>query len=256
MAENPAAAPRDPGKLHGFVRLVLALLGVAGLVSGTVGVFVVNRDFGPIALLVIGALLLLVGGFGWLPRLKWNDKEVDFTAAARVGNIVADHAENLPQSEVDGLINELSNVSPAVSEPVLRAMRNQELMLNGLRASLPEGVTSFWEEDVLEAFPLLGDRRRVDGLLVKNGKRVLVEARPSGELPVLLWDTVKKMGVIDDSLVGGLLLAPRVTPSNRERYEALGWTVSVVDPLNIDTAALKTDVWRAFNPNYDRLPAQ
>lgn len=244
-ARKAAKPKRDQSTLHGFIRSLLVLLGVAGLGAGAVAVFIVNRDFSPIALLAVGALLLLVGGAGRLPRFKWEGTEVDFTAA--LGDVVSRHVEDLPRSDADALVNELRDVSPAASEPVLRAMRAQDLALEALWGSLPAGV-KVTAKDSVGTYPPLG-ARKVDGLLENaDGKRLLVEFRASGTLPPSLLNAIQEASALDDSLLGGLLLtSKRPREGARLLYEEVGWKVHVVDPADMDTAALKTAVWAAFS---------
>ncbi|UVJ39013.1 hypothetical protein [Arthrobacter sp. CJ23] len=237
----------DPSKLHGFARFVAGLVGFTVLYAGVTGVFTIGRDWGPIALLVVGAIFLLVALAGRLPRLKWEGKEVEWPAA-EVGDVIADHAEDLPAAERDALLDDLSRISPEAAGPVMRAVLNEAQILHHVWKTLPPGVELLTEEDALRLYPQTGGQFG-DGLLQDaSGKRVILEARGSGRLPASLLTNVERIRQNDTNMVGGLLITTRRLPEVlREQYAERGWQVHVVDPSNVDVVALKSAIWSAFN---------
>ena len=102
-------------------------LGLAGLGSGGIAVFVTHLEAGPVALLAVGLVLLLVGAGGRLPsRLKVGDNEAAWEVAiegfvSRVADGVSD--EQAPQL-VEAL-NDLAGVAPAAAAVGLWAVSSR-----------------------------------------------------------------------------------------------------------------------------------
>lgn len=241
------AKPRDPATLHGFARAAAAIIGLIILSAGVFGVFTVDRDWGPITLLVVGAVLLILALVGRPPRLKWEGKEVEWPAA-EVGAVLADHAEDLPAADRDALLDELSRISPEAASPVLRAMLAEARIMALVEHGLPNG-TELLPASETEKYVQVGGNLRVDGVLRdKTGKEVLVEVRGGGRLPTSLMDALDRVKKFDSNLVGGLFVTTRLPPKAiRDQYAARGWQVHVVDQFNLDVAALQTAIWSALN---------
>ncbi|WP_247048162.1 hypothetical protein [Arthrobacter rhizosphaerae] len=241
------AGTKDPSNLHGFARGAAAIIGLIVLGAGVLAVFTVVRDWGPITLLIIGAVLLLLALVGRPPRLKWEGKEVEWPAA-EVGAVLADHAEDLPAADRDALLDELSRISPETANPVLQAMLAETRIMALLERGLPEG-TELLPSSETQKYVQVGGNLLVDGVLRdETGKQVLVEVRGGGRLPTSLMDALDRIKKLDATLVGGLLVTERMPPKLiRDQYAARGWHVHVVDQSNLDVAALQTAIWSAFN---------
>jgi hypothetical protein len=165
--------------------------------------------------------------------------------------VIADHAEDLPAADRDALLDDLSRISPEAASPVMRAVLNEAQILHHLWKALPTEVEMMTEEDAIRLYPQAGGPFG-DGLLQDaSGKRVIVEARGSGKLPTSLLKIVERIRATDPDMVGGLLLTTRRLPNAlRDQYADRGWQVHVVDPSNVDVAALKTAIWSAFNSRH------
>jgi tetratricopeptide (TPR) repeat protein len=71
--------PRQPIPVDPWARWVAGLVGIAGLVAGSVAIFTRDLEAGPVALIAVGALFLLVGFAGVLPtRLKIGENEAEW----------------------------------------------------------------------------------------------------------------------------------------------------------------------------------
>ncbi len=182
------------------------------LVFGTIAVFIAHRDAGPVALLVVGALLLVLAVIGYLPtRLKWEGKgEIEWQQ--EVGEAFADFVESTPtrhQEAVLPLLASLSNVAPAATAAPLRALtRRQELRISVDR-SLPEGCSAEWERpDVLW-----------DGLITdQTGRTIGIELVAAAEPWDMqtAWQVIANISASQDSFPVAAYLAISTAPPSIE----------------------------------------
>jgi hypothetical protein len=79
-AHRPMETPRGTSlQLSHASRRIIGAAGLIALAVGCVAVFITSNAVGVIALLVVGAILLLTGALGLVPaRMKVGDKELDY----------------------------------------------------------------------------------------------------------------------------------------------------------------------------------
>src|SRR4051794_5360889 len=114
---------RKPPQLLGKSQRAAAwVLGLGGLGSGGTAVFVTDSEAGPVALLVVGLILVLVAVGGRLPtRLKFGDNEAAWDAVEEYVTVtVTDAPPPERKAQLDRL-TELAREAPEVTGPALRA---------------------------------------------------------------------------------------------------------------------------------------
>lgn len=108
------AMRRESVSIDTWIRWVCGVLGLAGAVAGTYAIFVTEVEAGPVALILFGALFLLVGLGGTMPsRLKIGDNEAEWQR--EVGQIVAEVVDEAPvesRSRIEAQVNELAVIAP------------------------------------------------------------------------------------------------------------------------------------------------
>jgi hypothetical protein len=209
---------------------VAAVFGAAGLVFGTLGVFIVERDWGPIALLIIGTLLMLVGISGRIPSVKWQDNEVTWPTEEAIATAMVEVIESGSSDEQRETLSRLSSFAPTVSAAALRAIDFETRLLDDLREALPKGVSL---APGVTVGKWSSDATLVDGL----GRKVPVEIRTTVEVPLPLLESVDQAKKLDSSIVSGLLLLNGEPRKNaRLRFEAAGWAIFDASELHVDPA--------------------
>lgn len=228
--EAPRPITGHGPKLSNFSRSLTSLFGAVALVFGTLGVFVVDRDWGPIALLIIGVLLLLVGLSGRIPSLRWQDNEISWPAEEAAARAMVEVIESGSPDEQRQTLNRLSSVAPNVSAAALRALNFESRMMEGLREALPHGV-------VLEPGITVGKWRSDATLVNAAGWKVPVEIRSTNELPGALLGSVEKAKQLDSKIVSGLVLL-RGEPGSKYRvkFTNAGWSIFDASEVHVDPA--------------------
>jgi hypothetical protein len=96
-------------------RVLATFLGLLGLGAGGVAVFVTDVEAGPVALLVVGLILLMVAAGGRLPsRIKYKDTEAEWAIEEFVERV----AEAAPRQQVPAVVealNDLRGTAPAAA---------------------------------------------------------------------------------------------------------------------------------------------
>jgi hypothetical protein len=123
-------------------RACLVALGLVGLGSGGVAVFVTQLEAGPVALLAVGLVLLLIGAGGRLPsRLKVGENEAVWEAA--IEGFVSRVADEVPSEGIPQLVealNRLAATAPSVAAVGLGAVTERVTYERVVRDMLSEAV--------------------------------------------------------------------------------------------------------------------
>jgi hypothetical protein len=134
----PARSERvASARLGIWSRVGAVVIGLAGLGSGGVAVFVTHLEAGPVGLLAVGFLLLVVGMSGRLPsRLKLGDNEAEWQeereAFAEFVEQVAVAAPGIGGADLIGALDKLAQAAPEVANPALSAMAYEALVMETL----------------------------------------------------------------------------------------------------------------------------
>lgn len=179
---RPSARPKQAASLRLGVwsRAGAIILGVAGLGSGAVAVYVTRLEAGPVGLLAVGFLLLLIGMSGRLPtRLKVGDNEAEWQeereAFQEFVETVAEDADNKP-ADLMGALDKLAEAAPEVANPALSAMAYEALVMNAI-AELGHGSTGQLNSPEFTLVDL-GRRGPVDAIIEsRDGSRIAVEIK-------------------------------------------------------------------------------
>jgi hypothetical protein len=201
MADDATLAPRDrkqPESVRESVRIdpwlrwATGVLGLGGLGTGGIAVFVTKLEAGPVALLGGGLLLLLIAIAGRLPRrLKFGDNEAEFYEERydRAISFATDLAAKIDpdtQPEAVETLQEFRRTEPGAGsrifdalgyEPMVQAMLDQIVRRRGDRFIRPAELlpTARLERTPAQQAVLF------DGLLVRadDKRHALVEIKAS-----------------------------------------------------------------------------
>jgi hypothetical protein len=162
---------RAPIRLGKPSRWSAFVLGLAGLGAGSVAVFVTHLEAGPVALLLVGLVLALIGLGGVLPtRIKIGENEAEFQ------HVIGDALQTLvetarPESkeEVAEVIDRVAEVAPDTASSALSTIAYERLV---------ERMLSRVASDIRDDIP--GARFRYQGGL-------FTRLRKSEELLQLRW---------------------------------------------------------------------
>jgi hypothetical protein len=164
--------------INRWYRAAAVLLGLGGLGSGGIAVFVTHLEAGPVALLLVGLVLLMIGMGGRLPsRIKIGDNEAAWEAVGDFVERVADGTPKEARLELVDALNELAAVAPDVAAVGLStvAYKTQVVdMIHGVISTIPD-------RDGQLVYRLADDNRadRSDLYLESSGRIVLVEIHSS-----------------------------------------------------------------------------
>lgn len=253
MTTKPGSGghPIQPGpKLHGFFRFLAILLGTGALTFGTIGVFFVERDWGPIALLVVGGLLVLVGMAGRIPSLKWQDNEVTWPGDEAAAKAVVEALESGNSEEQEQKLTRLSSIAPAVSAAILRTLGFGSRMWGSLEEAVPSLVA-------LQPGVEMG-KWRPDAILENAGVKIPVEIRTGTADLDTLVQSLKHARELDDRVFAGLLLLDgEPDAKTRKKLQGAGWRVFDASELDVDPAdvgRLRAEIHALFNEAGAPLP--
>jgi hypothetical protein len=241
-----------PPSIHLLARVAAGVVGTGSLVFGAIGVFTVSRDFGPIALLVVGSVFLLVSLVGRIPNLKWEGKELTWLES-QISDAVTQVVESDTREEKRDALLDILDVAPAVVTPALRALANEDSVLTSVKANLPEGVGLGPGVKI--------DRWFSDAVLndLRNGEKILVEVRNQAQFSNALVDIVRRAKEIDTLIVGGLLLVNgEMTSGGRARLETSGWVVFDASSLSEEESSgldLQQAILKAFSSGAKEQPS-
>jgi hypothetical protein len=152
------------------------------MAGGSVAVFVREVEAGPVAMLGIGALLLLIGLAGVLPtKLKFGDNELEFVQE-KVSDALVTMVELVPPERREKaleLLRELVPVAPKTATAALRGLAFEDLvhrMLEDSVAEINDGRNSEAhlrvEEDVIR-----GGRQFDAVITASEGHALVVESK-------------------------------------------------------------------------------
>jgi hypothetical protein len=117
------------------------VLGLAGLGSGGVAVFITQLEAGPVALLAIGLVLLLIGTGGRLPtRLKVGENEAAWDAVEGFVSRVADEVPSDLAPQLVDALNELAQAAPSAAAAGLGVVTERITYERMVRKMLSEAV--------------------------------------------------------------------------------------------------------------------
>jgi hypothetical protein len=191
-------------QINAWWRGFISVIGLAALGAGGLAVFVTHLEAGPVALLVVGLILLLIGAGGRLPnRLKVGENEAAWEA---VEDFVSRVAGDVPSEQTPELIHaltELAEVAPAAAAAGLGAITGRiayrdmviEMLTEAVRetngpVNLKFSPPSTGESSVISAPNgsnlLVQIRNRVDVNVVKEMTAVVAAEVSSGVFRVLL----------------------------------------------------------------------
>ena len=104
------------------------LLGLAGLAAGGIAVFVTRLEAGPVALLLVGLVLLLVGIGGRLPsRLRVGDNEAAWDAVETFVERVAEDATPSRRPDLLEALDDLAGAAPQLVGSAISAIAYENL---------------------------------------------------------------------------------------------------------------------------------
>ncbi len=128
----------DVTKLSNTWRTLATVLGLGGLGAGATAIFTTEVEAGPVALLLVGVVLLFVAMSGRLPnRLKMGENEATWEQA--VQEYVQQTVEEAPPEERAHEIaraSELGAVAPQLVAPALGSVAFEQSVLVSLRQAL------------------------------------------------------------------------------------------------------------------------
>lgn len=132
---------------------------------------------------------------------------------------------------MDALLD-IADVAPAVANPALRALAQEDAVLASVRDCLPDGV------GIGQGVRI--NRWSADAVLIdlSTGEKVLVEVRNHAQFSSTLADIIPQAKELDKLIVGGLLLVNgEMGDATRARFETAGWVVYNASDLSADEGA-------------------
>jgi len=189
MPDESSSDPRPTVRpmalqINAWWRGLVSAIGLAALGAGGLAVFVTHLEAGPVALLVVGLILLLVGAGGRLPnRLKVGDNEAAWEA---VEDFVSRVAGDVPSEQTPELIHaltELAEVAPAAAAAGLGAITGRiayrDMVIDMLTEAL-QGVNG--SIDLKFSAPPTGDNAVISAL---NDSSLLIQIRNRVDVNVI-----------------------------------------------------------------------
>lgn len=191
MPDQVSKPPRTAIALNDEAKILMCCLGLGGLIFGTLAIFRTEVEAGPVALLILGALFVIVALAGELPtRLKVGDNEAEWAAQREVGELLAQTIGSTPNSERDAQIAELEQIAeraPIAAAPALRAIAFEQSVVHLLEKLQADGRSSGFEIST----HFFGDRIRratIRHLPTRDTPKVVViEVRYRLETWSLFW---------------------------------------------------------------------
>jgi hypothetical protein len=185
MAAEPELNSRPVAlKISRWNRAALDVLGIAGLGAGGAAVFITHLEAGPVALLVVGMVLLLVGMSGRMPtRLKVGDNEaaweVEREAVQAFVERVAEDATIESQPELLDALGELAEGAPRVAAAGIGATAYENLVRSIIAEALyDEGGSG--HHPIKLTTQITNDRGEIDAILEgPTGRLVAIEIKNS-----------------------------------------------------------------------------
>jgi hypothetical protein len=188
-------------------------------------VFMTNSEAGPVALLVVGLVLVLVGMSGRLPnRLKLGDNEAEWIEAVGAAfDAVIDEVPPANLPKVEEAIKDLADAAPAVAQRARQGLETEKLLLSRLAESVERLRLIIARE--LPVGPPTPDAIVID----RKGRKLWVIAhngRFRGWEYAAAQQLVARLKADDEGFVGVLVLAS-AERNHQERIDGPAGTVWV-----------------------------
>jgi hypothetical protein len=172
---SPHSAPPRPlaVKLNTWWRAATVALGLAGLGAGGAAVFITHVEAGPVALLIVGLVLLLIGIGGRMPtRIKAGDYEAAWEAVQEFVGRVADDVPGQARPEMVDALGNLADAAPQAAAAGLSAIAYHDLVISMLQDIVSSGGTG--NANVIIN---LTDDRIVDAVASSSERRIAIEIK-------------------------------------------------------------------------------
>jgi hypothetical protein len=220
-------------QINAWYRTALIVLGLAGLGSGAAAVFITQLEAGPVALLLIGLVLLLIGIGGRMPsRIKVGDNEVAWEAFQEFVERVVERTPKDEASELLADLTELAKDAPQAASAGLSAIAYEQLvsrMVYDAFIELPEKTPG-----TVGVSPFEGTDRGRDMVIDSENRTVVVQvkypSRPlSADVVAQAAELRARLDENSDRRVALLIVTPRVGRSALEVIKQLqGVYVAIV----------------------------
>jgi hypothetical protein len=138
-------------------RVTAVFLGLAGLGAGGVAVFVTHLEAGPVALLIVGLVLLLIGIGGRLPsRLRVGDNEAAWDAVETFVERLTEDATPSGRPDLLEALDDLAEAAPQLAGSAISAIAYANLIFEMLSAAVMR--LNQLDEEAVPGFTLQRDQ--------------------------------------------------------------------------------------------------
>jgi hypothetical protein len=219
-------------KISVWNRAALDVLGLAGLGAGGAAVFITHLEAGPVALLVVGLILLLVGMSGRMPtRLKVGENEAAWEVEREAVQVfverVADDVTVESEPELLNALGELAEGAPQAAAAGVTAVAYEHQIREEIRRALDELQISMPDGQPIKfSTQVTADKQRVDAILEgPTGRLVAVETKFSAKNLSTVWLDIMQQKLVDQARAwrgpGVMLLITRtqLTQSAEQRLK-------------------------------------
>jgi len=251
---------RSVGPRLGFwSRVGTTTIGLAGLGSGAVAVFVTHLEAGPVGLLAAGFLLFMIGVGGRMPsRLKVGDNEAEWQeereAVQEFVERVAVDSQEGRRADLVSALDELAMAAPGVANPALSAMAYEALVLEAIAELSRESEGKISQSGFISVGPPPGPDSQADAILeAADGTKIAVEIKgyrsglSSGTI-LSIYGTFVRLKAAQGNIRTMLLISrTEVRGSALEVLSRIkGFNLLVLGDVK-DTPALKAAIDAAFD---------
>jgi len=192
--ENTSAIryQRQAIKLSSWSRFGAAALGLAGVGSGGVAVFIAHVEAGPVALIAAGTLFLLIAMGGIMPtRLKVGDNEAEWINELQdAASAVAINAATGDRDNLSASLDKLNGLSPSLANSMAALIHTARCY--GLIEMATDG------RDDVEFTTIDHNGTSYMILAASNGNRALVQPMVNYAIT-----TASAIDILKDSIVRG-----------------------------------------------------
>lgn len=241
--KSPARRPTKPTVIGTQWRVVSASLGFIGEAAGGWAVFKTNVEAGPVALMLLGAVFLLIAMSGRLPNvLKFGDNEIGWTVESQqeLGDSLAEAYETGDFSQKGRIlqtVTDLSYTAPTAARAPMEAAAYEQLVSGMLLAVHRELNRKYPVSGAASIVIQQGDGK-ADFFLITGGRSMPLLIRASevtalylsyledlyqlgrGERPLLLITRAAPSGVANIRL-GSIPAMRQVTVRDEDDLDAL-----------------------------------
>ena len=168
-------------KLNGWYRAAAIILGLAGLGSGGVAVFVTHLEAGPVALLAVGFLLLIIGMGGHMPsRLKVGDNEAAWEVEREAVEVfverVSGEASVERRPEVIEALGELAEGAPRLAAVGMSGIAYEQLVRHTIMEAFKDDRIEDLDREPIRFITQSKPDMGFDGIVVgPNGRMIAIE---------------------------------------------------------------------------------